>query len=954
MAVMTKTYQYISVEHQPRYPYSSYLYNDESCYTDTELTLREKIIELRRNADIDEKYLPKAKSWFADELDAGFTDTHKDSYFFDSKFKPKDKISSKNFIIQSLNPKSVHWPINNIIKNIGDYLSIRNAKLPETHFNQPQNFFLLDAIEILKNLAHDSDAELVYKNLNNLIDYIRKVEMLTPPTQGSDRFFLANLRELIDKDVKMDVIQVIESQKLRVVFKSLLGATKHYHELTNTFMHFALTDAKINPHAYIDSMPLQRGDNDLSRFPVLALTDCAKEDDSSELTVFNSKLYQQIEEEIKINPKLIEECQSLKLIDKLDESTQESYVQAVANLVELKQFTHVLENILTLLDDAGEVITVINFNQQITALLKAFDLYIHKAHETTANIKSSNKEAYYKAIQDKQELSFYERHFTDKEEELKQFIDNQDALAQHEDVARTRDDLYKEIISSCANIQSTLNELKVQAEIQQLQEKALHLFAQTENQIQALVTRHQKLNGIALPGPKSNEETKALPQSITGESKPVEKQLPFASPRVVDSPSSSSMASLVSNESHQSKLSTDDALPTKPEAKLLESEIKPVVTPISHVTPQIPDSSHPYSTESLISNEPYQPELCVDDDNIDISYEVPPQTSSASRLKPPFSGLLNSLSSMFSSTVPDDVVDMADDIVPISDSVVTLTDDVALLEANLYVPPTSSTLPCIDVKMSDGSPEKLCFGPNDGRVFVAPIYSQSTELAIYDPNVRGAPINADNYNQSCYPISHYGMDTVACQGENTIAFIQPGITTAERIVNQAPATLMLMLVLIQLGKDLSSMLFSKNDESEDKEPPKPLSEKDFHDKIANLEDNLAKAYTLANNSVDNFDRWTVFSHEDDICDLKENYKRDPSKVTTKELDELNEDICYFNNYIEKELSQEMALKSSKVQVPSPPKVHTLNSSQVFFTPQQKPLPYEPVEIMQPVKQLTAD
>lgn len=128
---------YKSTPHQNRFWLSS-----ETCYTEQELAFREWVIKVRANSGIHSDFLNNPSSWFADTNQA-LININENTWFFANSYKPRQVLSRDDFHVQPIDSQRLHWPmLYELMQEVGDYLLIRNSKLPENHLNQPINYVL--------------------------------------------------------------------------------------------------------------------------------------------------------------------------------------------------------------------------------------------------------------------------------------------------------------------------------------------------------------------------------------------------------------------------------------------------------------------------------------------------------------------------------------------------------------------------------------------------------------------------------------------------------------------------------------------------------------------------------------------------------------------------------------------------------------------------------------------
>jgi|GEM_PF-4818062 len=394
----------------------------ESCYTEEELSLRLWILNTRANSGIHRDYLNNPSSWFAEDAQA-LTNVNEHSWILSNAFKPRHVLTLDDFHVQPVDSQRLLWPaLYDLMQKTGDYLLIRNQNLPKEHLNQPMNFVLLDIIHILKALSQNSNINQVREQLELVTKYIRTLEKNVSPIVGSDRLFLVNFRAFVDDEIHPYLTQKIESQLLRDKLGELAKAIDRLSTDRNRILHFALNVNKVNPHPYGFSVSSGR---DSKTYPTQAAQECGGANADAVATPLNL---------LKLSVDQLSNCPNFKLIT-MQEPILENYATAISDLNKLDSFHKVIDRIMDILGQAGEIYTYMQFRVQTLQLLKAIEAFIDSSAQPIEAIIQANTRAYHQAIRDKQDLTLWKKWLTSEREYLSVFIENQDTLAQYPSTA---------------------------------------------------------------------------------------------------------------------------------------------------------------------------------------------------------------------------------------------------------------------------------------------------------------------------------------------------------------------------------------------------------------------------------------------------------------------------------------------------------------------------------------
>lgn len=414
---MAKEKREYYTSYQPQQHQSRFWVHSESCYTEEELEQRTLILKTRSNSGIHPDYLSNPSSWFADDSQA-LINVYEHSWFYSNAFRTRHVLTRDDFHVQPIDGQRLQWTtLYDLMQKTGDYLLLRNQALPQTHLNQPMNFFLLDLNHILKGISQNPNIKQTREQLEHVTRYVRTIEKNISPFAGSDRLFLANFRSLIDDEIHPQLTHKIESQLLKDRLGELSKTIEQLSTERNRILHFALNTNQVNPHPYTFAIDKPA---DLKAYPTQAVKECGK---ISTAVVENPiSVLQLTSEELK-------DCPNFQLIN-MQGKVLDHYAKAITDLNELNQFQKVITQTMNLLEQAGEVYTVFQFKEQLSLLLKQIEHFIDESSIHIEEIIHANTLAYHKAIHEEQNLSFLKKWLTSEPKKLNTFIENQDTLAQ--------------------------------------------------------------------------------------------------------------------------------------------------------------------------------------------------------------------------------------------------------------------------------------------------------------------------------------------------------------------------------------------------------------------------------------------------------------------------------------------------------------------------------------------
>ncbi|MDI9818041.1 MULTISPECIES: hypothetical protein [unclassified Legionella] len=496
---MRSIYHHVDYRSMPptsRFGFFSRPLHNEACYTAEELQFRIRVLSARAVSGLDPELLETANSWFLPQLDAALENVNQNSWIFYPEYKPKQELTEDNFHIDLINNERLSWQeLSTLTRVIGDYLILRNRHLSASHLNQPINYVLLDVVRMVKHLSMIENAEYVGKQLQLLQNYLRAVEIFTPPTVGSDRLFLADCRMAIEKH-QQAIEHKIDSQQLKVRILRVKQQLNHVAELRHTVLHFALADKLVNPHPYWEKFASEQQSESRSDFPTLAAKACGRLSVSDVVQAKSGKFAT-----LELSAEILATCEQFKFVDQLPEEVRTAYSNSLVDLQEILSFQEILEQLVQLFEQAGEVFTLIQFREQMLQLLKSIEGFIHHSQQNVIEVLEANARRYHQSIQDKQDLRWWEKLLTNKQVQIDNFIINQDNLARFKatpaDLHLAGKELLQQINQVTTHLSQQVNEARQLALVSATQE----LVQQLMDSMHAWIGRQHQFKGLAIPEP---------------------------------------------------------------------------------------------------------------------------------------------------------------------------------------------------------------------------------------------------------------------------------------------------------------------------------------------------------------------------------------------------------------------------------------------------------------------
>lgn len=487
---------YQSMPAKSRFGIFNALFYNEAWYTAQEMQLRSQILTARSQSGLDPSLLETSVTWFNSNLDIAFLSYHENSWFFEKSYLPRSTITKDDFHIEfNLNQHPKWAELSTMRRFIADYLIVRNEGFAQAYLNQPMNYLLLDVIQILNRLSMRENPEHVLSQLEQLQQYLRSVEINISPTVGSDRLFLADCRENILAEQE-SFEQQIGSQRLITRVLYLQQHLTHIAELRNTVLHFALAAEAVNPHPYWDYFKKDSLHPDFKRkFPTLMAKDCVlqKEVETKKLSLANKPVED------------LSDCPHLKLVEMTSEM-KHFYYQAIKNLEEMLHFQQIFDELSKTFEKAGEIITLLQFREQLEAFLDHIELFMQRSQSTINQILNYNSNFYHQTIKEKQNLSLWDKWLTSKQAGFNTFIKNQDYLARFRVTVADLQQANKKFIAEVQQIKGILNEHVVR-------QNSIVLISSTQEDIFRLM---QKMEAFV---PRSSPLIELEPRKILKKSK---------------------------------------------------------------------------------------------------------------------------------------------------------------------------------------------------------------------------------------------------------------------------------------------------------------------------------------------------------------------------------------------------------------------------------------------------
>jgi hypothetical protein len=483
-----------------RFGLFSKLTHHESSYTQEELKFRERVLAAREASGLDLDLTQTNDSWFNQDFADAFVNLNEGSWLYSEEYRPKHAINQDDFHISLISSERLKWiELSILMRTIGDYLLVRNSRLAPEHLNQPMNYVLLDVIRILKRLAMTDQADYVTKQLQLLRNYLRSIEIYVPYDEGSDRLFLAECRYTMEHSIDEELHQNIQAKRLKSLLIQVKEALDNVAVKRHALLHYAFSEEEVNPHPFWEGFAEKRellSSN--PTFPALAAKSCAQaESDAVALKGTNDRASEF--ETLVLTDETLSNCKDLHLIDLLSRESKLAYAQGIADLQEILRYQSLLDKLLGIFDQAGEVFTVLTLRDQVINLLVSLDKFTQRTQQTISRILDANAQIYQRFIQNQQDLAWWENWFTNRPKLIQNYITNQDNLArfktEQSDFQLVNDVLIGQVYVVIHQLTQYGDEIKQQ----NLLSTTKHQVNDLMTSIHALVGHQHVLQGLPMP-----------------------------------------------------------------------------------------------------------------------------------------------------------------------------------------------------------------------------------------------------------------------------------------------------------------------------------------------------------------------------------------------------------------------------------------------------------------------
>ncbi|KTD07669.1 hypothetical protein [Legionella jamestowniensis] len=509
--------------------------HNEECYTAEELQFRTRVLAARVNSGLDADLLQTSSNWFSTNQDSAFANINENSWLFNPEYLPREPLSTEDFHISLVDNQRLNWPeLATMTRTIGDYLLLRNSNLPTSHLNQPMNYVLLDMVRMLKRLSMVDNAEYVTQQLQLLHNYLRVVEIHTSATIGSDRLFLSDCRRTIEHQ-QQTIENQIHSRQLKTQIHQVQQQLNQVAELRHTILHFALSDSAVNPHPYWEHFATLTPSQPDSKkeFPTLAAKACGTMR-SDALTTLSEKPANQQLNVLELSAATLSHCQDFNFVTDLPEAVKDAYRNSLIDLQEILRFQGILDQLQQLFDKAGEVFTIIQFREEMLGLLKNIEQFIQHSQQNIMQVLEANTNLYHQFIQAKQDLRWWEKMLTQRQEKIDTFIENQDNLARFDTTPTSLQMANKELLQHVNQVVNQLMQHASETNQLELVSTTRNMVEQLMDSMHAWIGRQYELKGLPIPEkPKFNTLSE---KNQLETSKPVKKHYAHPHPSIIKEP----------------------------------------------------------------------------------------------------------------------------------------------------------------------------------------------------------------------------------------------------------------------------------------------------------------------------------------------------------------------------------------------------------------------------------
>lgn len=411
---------------------------DETCYNEALLNLRHDIIAARQSAALDILPMAKINRWFDSDNEA-LVNINQDSYIYSKMYKPTITIDSHFFLHKTSNNHHNLHKINQLEKEISNYLMRYNKKISKAHLNHPLNIFYIDLKHLLNHVQSQGDLKLALKTLPLLSRYTAQVEKSLGNEMAFEKVFMTEVSEAIQNTLIPEIEEIIETKNLKDNLITLSKEIQNVIEASETLLHHLFSTDDIDAH------PLLRLDEDISqeselkKNPLHALKSCAEKSQSLTSQEPNTEVDKTPFDTL--SAKDIDDCQMINLVTHLTEQEKEKYLSAIRALYRLTTSHRTLNNIIQMLDMAGEVSTTILLKTELESYLNEITTQLDTNKALIEETVKISRKLYKDGLINKGNENFIDKALnsltslfaTDKKEH---FMDNQETLSaiKHNDV----------------------------------------------------------------------------------------------------------------------------------------------------------------------------------------------------------------------------------------------------------------------------------------------------------------------------------------------------------------------------------------------------------------------------------------------------------------------------------------------------------------------------------------
>src|SRR3989338_1721913 len=160
--------------YQPKPFHNRHWLADETSYTEKELGELITLQSLRAKSNL--LYPPLSPLDPNDEQ--SLQTVNDESWLWPASQKPRKMIQREQFHIRPIDGQLLQWPsLSKLMRQVGDYLLLRNSELPESQLNDPMNFAFMDIVGVLENLSQTSEIKHVTDQMEKLAGYFLNLQI---------------------------------------------------------------------------------------------------------------------------------------------------------------------------------------------------------------------------------------------------------------------------------------------------------------------------------------------------------------------------------------------------------------------------------------------------------------------------------------------------------------------------------------------------------------------------------------------------------------------------------------------------------------------------------------------------------------------------------------------------------------------------------------------------------